>query len=89
MDQSLDRSASADGHDFRVTVGAADCRKPYALSLFNVSAMSFGALSFAEVYTFLEHRGLLSGSAHSNYSQQWELADAQGFAPFQQVRSAA
>ena len=32
-------------HDFRVTVGGADCRKPYALSLFNVSAMSFGALS--------------------------------------------
>src|SRR5262245_54179308 len=34
-----------EGHDFRTTVGGADCRKPYALSLFNVSAMSFGALS--------------------------------------------
>jgi glutamate synthase domain-containing protein 2 len=34
-----------EGYDFRITVGGADCRKPYALSLFNVSAMSFGALS--------------------------------------------
>ena len=31
-------------HDFRVTIGAGRAQ-PYALSLFNVSAMSFGALS--------------------------------------------
>ena len=30
--------------DFRVTVGGPDCRAPYSLSLFNISAMSFGAL---------------------------------------------
>jgi hypothetical protein len=35
----------ADGHDFRVKVRDVECRQPYALSLFNVSAMSFGALS--------------------------------------------
>ncbi|MES2951667.1 MAG: FMN-binding glutamate synthase family protein [Pseudomonadota bacterium] len=31
-------------HDFRVTVGA-DCEQPYSMSVFNISAMSFGALS--------------------------------------------
>jgi glutamate synthase domain-containing protein 2 len=30
---------------FRVTVGGADCSKPYSASIFNISAMSFGALS--------------------------------------------
>lgn len=32
------------GHDFRVTVGD-DCVQPYSASVFNISAMSFGALS--------------------------------------------
>ena len=32
--------------DFRVTIGsAASCTQPYSMSIFNVSAMSFGALS--------------------------------------------
>lgn len=30
---------------FRVTVGGAQCRQPYAASVLNISAMSFGALS--------------------------------------------
>jgi glutamate synthase domain-containing protein 2 len=30
---------------FRITVGGPDCAKPYAASIFNISAMSFGALS--------------------------------------------
>jgi glutamate synthase domain-containing protein 2 len=30
---------------FRVMVGSADCAKPYSASIFNISAMSFGALS--------------------------------------------
>ena len=30
---------------FRVTIGGPDCRQPYSASLFNISAMSFGALS--------------------------------------------
>jgi glutamate synthase domain-containing protein 2 len=36
-----------DSHDFRVTIGAADngCTRPYGASVFNISAMSFGALS--------------------------------------------
>ena len=33
-----------DSHDFRVTVGASTAR-PYAASVFNISAMSFGSLS--------------------------------------------
>jgi glutamate synthase domain-containing protein 2 len=30
---------------FRVTIGGPDCRQPYDASIFNISAMSFGALS--------------------------------------------
>jgi glutamate synthase domain-containing protein 2 len=30
---------------FRITIGGADCLQPYSASIFNISAMSFGALS--------------------------------------------
>ncbi len=33
------------GHDFRITIGGARCSQPYSASVFNISAMSFGALS--------------------------------------------
>jgi len=33
-----------DSHDFRITIGAG-CAQPYSASVFNISAMSFGALS--------------------------------------------
>ena len=47
--------------------------------------------SFAEVYTFLQQRELLIGTSNAYYAQQWELADAQGFAPtpLPSVQSAA
>lgn len=32
-------------HDFRVDIGGADCKQTYSASVFNISAMSFGALS--------------------------------------------
>jgi glutamate synthase domain-containing protein 2 len=32
-------------HDFRLTVGGPQCGRPYSASVFNISAMSFGALS--------------------------------------------
>lgn len=32
-------------HDFRITVGGPACAQPYEASVFNISAMSFGALS--------------------------------------------
>ena len=39
---------SLDSHDFRVVIGAGpgtSCTQPYAASIFNISAMSFGSLS--------------------------------------------
>jgi glutamate synthase domain-containing protein 2 len=35
--------------DVRVTVGGPDCKQPYSASVFNISAMSYGALSTAAV----------------------------------------
>jgi len=45
--------------------------------------------NFAEVYTFLQHRELISGVGHTHYSEQWALTDAQHFAPLPHVQSAA
>src|SRR4051794_27620241 len=52
-----------DGHDFRVPVGGDNCRRPYSLSLLNVSAMSFGALS-ANAIRALNRGAKLGGFAH-------------------------
>ncbi|MEI6717147.1 MAG: FMN-binding glutamate synthase family protein [Betaproteobacteria bacterium] len=32
-------------HDFRIQIGGSTCKQPYSMSRFNISAMSFGALS--------------------------------------------
>jgi len=37
--------AKIDSHDFRIAIGGKDCTQPYSASVFNISAMSFGALS--------------------------------------------
>ncbi|OZI48051.1 FMN-binding glutamate synthase family protein [Bordetella genomosp. 5] len=37
--------AAIEDPDFRVRVGGPDCTQPYSMSAFNISAMSFGALS--------------------------------------------
>ena len=37
--------AKIDGHDFRINIGGPQCTQPYSASVFNISAMSFGALS--------------------------------------------
>jgi glutamate synthase domain-containing protein 2 len=37
--------AKIDSHDFRLTIGGPQCTQPYSASVFNISAMSFGALS--------------------------------------------
>jgi glutamate synthase domain-containing protein 2 len=50
-------------HDFRVKVGDTECRQPYALSLFNISAMSFGALS-ANAIRALNKGAKSGGFAH-------------------------
>lgn len=49
--------------DFRVNVGSAACKQPYALSLFNISAMSFGALS-ANAIQALNQGAAIGGFAH-------------------------
>lgn len=50
-------------HDFRTKVGGKDCTQPYDISLFNVSAMSFGALS-ANAIQALNQGAKLGGFAH-------------------------
>ncbi|HUN52803.1 MAG TPA: FMN-binding glutamate synthase family protein, partial [Candidatus Sulfotelmatobacter sp.] len=52
-----------EGHDFRVDVGNEACRQPYAMSLLNISAMSFGALS-ANAIRALNRGASLGGFAH-------------------------
>lgn len=37
--------APIDTHDFRIHIGGTACTQPYSASVFNISAMSFGALS--------------------------------------------
>ncbi len=51
------------GHDFRLTVGGPQCRQPYSLSLLNISAMSFGALS-ANAILALNKGAAMGGFAH-------------------------
>ncbi|MFO1494633.1 MAG: FMN-binding glutamate synthase family protein, partial [Lysobacterales bacterium] len=43
-----------DSHDFRVPVGGTQCARPYSASVFNISAMSFGALSPAAIHALNE-----------------------------------
>ena len=50
-------------HDFRVKVGSSLCTQPYDISLFNVSAMSFGALS-ANAIMALNDGAKKGGFAH-------------------------
>mgnify|MGYP003845332657 CR=1 FL=1 len=52
-----------DSADFRVHVGNTACSQPYDISLFNVSAMSFGALS-ANAVMALNQGAKLGGFAH-------------------------
>jgi glutamate synthase domain-containing protein 2 len=51
------------GHDFRVRVGGSACVKPYDMSLFNISAMSFGSLG-AQAVRALNKGAKLGGFAH-------------------------
>lgn len=49
--------------DFRVTVGGPDCKQPYSASIYNISAMSFGALS-ANAISALNNGARIGGFAH-------------------------
>jgi glutamate synthase domain-containing protein 2 len=50
-------------HDFRVPIGGSACTQPYSASIFNISAMSFGALS-ANAIRALNHGARKGGFAH-------------------------
>jgi glutamate synthase domain-containing protein 2 len=45
------RPVQIDDFDFRVKIGGKHCKEPYSCSVFNISAMSFGALSANAVRT--------------------------------------
>jgi glutamate synthase domain-containing protein 2 len=48
--------------DFRVAVGGPDCARPYSASVYNISAMSFGALSANAI------RALNAGAKKGNFA---------------------
>lgn len=50
--------------DLRVTIGSSQCSKPYSASIFNISAMSFGALSQNAIRA-LNGGAKISGFAHN------------------------
>jgi glutamate synthase domain-containing protein 2 len=50
-------------HDFRVMIGDHGCQKPYSASIFNISAMSFGALSGNAI------KALNTGAKKGNFAQ--------------------
>jgi len=50
--------------DLRVIIGGPDCQKPYAASIFNISAMSFGALSQNAILAL--NRGAKAGAFAHN-----------------------
>ncbi|MGE4133908.1 MAG: FMN-binding glutamate synthase family protein [Bdellovibrionales bacterium] len=50
--------------NFRVMIGGPDCSKPYSASLFNISAMSYGALSPAAITAL--NLGAKKGSFYHN-----------------------
>lgn len=52
---------AADPTSYRITIGGPDCTQPYSASIFNISAMSFGALSANAI------RALNLGAAKGNF----------------------
>ncbi len=65
MDHSLGALHDKDlDHDLRVMIGGPDCTQPYRASLFNISAMSFGALSNNAILA-LNGGARIGGFAHN------------------------
>ncbi len=62
INHSMD-PAHPENSDFRITVGGPDCTQPVSLSVLNISAMSFGALS-ANAVMALNKGALLGNFAH-------------------------
>lgn len=57
------RPRNIEDRDFRVRIGGPDCTQPYDLSIYNISAMSFGALS-ANAILSLNQGAKIGGFAH-------------------------
>jgi len=55
---------ASDALDLRIDVGGPDCRQPYRASIFNISAMSFGALSPNAILA-LNRGAAIGGFAHN------------------------
>ena len=55
-------ATAADPETFRITIGGPQCAKPYSASVFNISAMSFGALSANAI------RALNAGARRGGFS---------------------
>ena len=53
---------AADPESFRITIGGEQCAKPYSASVFNISAMSFGAISANAI------RALNAGAKRGGFS---------------------
>ena len=51
-------------HDFRITVGGPECKQPYEASIYNISGMSYGALS-ANAILALNTGAKKGGFAHT------------------------
>jgi len=60
---SMQPAAEADPAGFRITIGGPDCAQPYSASVFNISALSFGALS-ANAIRALNQGAREGGFAH-------------------------
>jgi glutamate synthase domain-containing protein 2 len=71
--------AEIPSHDFRVTIGAR-CAKPYSASVFNISAMSFGALSANAVMALNEgaKRGKFYHDTGEGSISRYHLAQPNG-----------
>lgn len=62
ISHSITPASIQDPETFRVTIGGEQCKHPYSISLFNVSAMSFGALSANAI------RALNKGAKMGNFA---------------------
>ena len=57
------RPKKIEDSNFRITIGGPDCLQPYDASIYNISAMSFGALS-ANAISALNRGAKIGGFAH-------------------------
>jgi glutamate synthase domain-containing protein 2 len=69
--------AKVTSHDFRIKVGGRQCAQPYSMSLFNISAMSFGSLS-ANAIRALNKGAKMGGFAHDTGEGSFSIHHREG-----------